>query len=135
MLYNLRREGFKGRQLYHLYCCYLRSVVEYCLAVYQALHNKGQEAALEKLHRHAIRICYCFDVWVEEVMEANCFETLRDRRVRRCDTFIRKAAANPAIGPVGFRQGTAISVNFGGGDKYRRQGRAPSRGIVCCSHS
>ena len=30
MLYNLSDAGFKGRVLYRLYCCYLRSIVEYC---------------------------------------------------------------------------------------------------------
>ena len=90
MLYNLRRAGFKGRQLYRLNCCYLWSIIKYCSAVYHALLNKGQEEALEKLHRHAIRICYGFEVPVSKVMVREDIETLKQRRIRRCDAFIRK---------------------------------------------
>ena len=52
--------------------------------------NKGQEEALEKLHRHAIRICYGFDIPVSEVMVREDIETLKQRRIRRYDAFFRK---------------------------------------------
>ena len=102
MLYNLRRSGFSGRQLYRLYCCYLRSCIEYCSAVYHAMLTKGQEEALERLHRHAVRICYGFEVDVWEIMAEQGIESLKDRRVRRCDAFIRKAVKSPRFGPKWF---------------------------------
>ena len=33
MLYHQRDSGFKGPNLYRLYCCYVRSSIEYCSAV------------------------------------------------------------------------------------------------------
>ena len=30
MLFNLREAGFKGASLFKLYCCYVRSIIEYC---------------------------------------------------------------------------------------------------------
>ena len=102
MLYNLRK-GFKKEQLYWLYCCYLRTVIEYCSAVYHALLNRGQEEILERLHRHALRVCYGFDSDVRENMELNSIETLRSRRIQRCDAFIRKAFNNPRFGPHWFK--------------------------------
>lgn len=97
MLYNLRKVDFKRKQLYRLYCCYLRTFIEYCTAVYHALLNRGQEETPEKLHRHAIRICYRFDGDKKEVMAENNIETLRNKRVRRCNVFIRKAFAIPVF--------------------------------------
>ena len=97
MLYHLRRAGFRNRQLYRLYCCYLRTVIEYCAVVYHSMLTRGQEDDLERLHRQAIRTCYGNDVDVRRVMEREEIETLQDRRLRRCDGFIRKAAANPSF--------------------------------------
>lgn len=103
MLYNLRRDGFKRKQLFKLYYCYLRSIVEYCSAVYHSLLNLAQEEALEKLHRHAIRICYGFDMDVEAIMVDNGIETLKARRIRRCDAFIKKSMANERFGQRWFQ--------------------------------
>ena len=97
MLYHLRRAGFRNRQLYRLYCCYLRTVIEYCAVVYHSMLTRGQEDDLERLHRQAIRTCYGNDVDVGRVMECEEIETLPDRRARRCNGFISKAATNPSF--------------------------------------
>ena len=55
MLYHLRRAGFKDRTLYRLYCCYLRTVIEYCSVVYHSLLTKAHAEDLERIHRQAIR--------------------------------------------------------------------------------
>ena len=95
MLYNLREARIKGAVLFGLYCCYLRSSIEYCSAVYHSLLNAGQAERLESLHVHAIRTCFGHHRDVEEVVAEYGINTLGQRRTRRCDTFIRKAAANP----------------------------------------
>ena len=51
---------------------------------------------------HALRVCFWSDRPVEEWMEQYAISTLKDRRIRRCDSFIRKAAANPRFGPIWF---------------------------------
>ena len=98
MLYHLRDAGFRGRQLFKLYACYVRSILEYCSPVYHSLLNDGQERQLERLHHHAIRICYGHDTPVAAIMESECIESLKSRRIRRMDTFIKKAASNPRFG-------------------------------------
>ena len=95
MLLHLRRAGFKGRQRYRLYCCYLRTVVEYCSVVYHSLLTAGQSEDLERTHRQAVRICYGTAELVQNVMATDGIETLEARRTRRCDGFIRKASLNP----------------------------------------
>ena len=102
MLYHLRDAGIKGAVLFGLYCCYLRSSIEYCSAVYHPLLNVGQAERLESLHQHAIRTCFGRHRDVNEVMAEYDIETLGQRRIRRCDTFIRKAAANPRFIPRWF---------------------------------
>ena len=94
MVYHLCRAGFRRRILYRLYCCYLRTVVEYCSAVYHPLLNKSQSEELEAMHRVAIRICFGFETPVGIIMQEEDIETLEARRIRRCDNFLRKAAAN-----------------------------------------
>ena len=95
MLYHLREAGIKGMRLFKLYCCFVRSVVEYCSPVYHALLSAGEALMLERLQRQVIRICFGFQVDVQEVMEQHCIESLESRRIRRLDKFIMKAFRNP----------------------------------------
>ena len=94
MLYHLRDAGFKGDNLFILYAWYVRSIIEYCSPVYHSLLTAGQEDQLERLQRHAIRVCYGYEVPVEVHMEASEISTLKARRIKRMDKFIRKAASN-----------------------------------------
>ena len=100
MLHHLRDSGFAGKHLYKLYCCYVRSVIEYCSPVYHSLLTQGQELYLERLQRHALRVCFGYHRPVEEWMQHHNIATLKDRRIRRCDKFIRKASTNPRFGPA-----------------------------------
>ena len=102
MLYHLWRAGFRDMVLFRLYCCYVRSVLEYCSPVYHPLLSAGQTVELEKMNRQAIRICFGFDEPVERVMERTGIETLLQRRTRRMDSFIRKSLTNPRFQHVWF---------------------------------
>lgn len=75
MLYHLRDSGFKGKQLFRLYCCYIWSIIEYCSVVYHALLTKNQEVHLERLQRHAVRLCFGHDAPVEDIMAREAIET------------------------------------------------------------
>lgn len=85
--------------LYRMYCCYVRSVLEYCLPTFHSLLNAGQAEALERLHRQSIRICFGFDKPLEEIMHEWGNETLQARKARMMDKFIRKIARSPRFGP------------------------------------
>ena len=71
--------------------------LEYCTPVYHPLLNAKQVEDLERMHRQAIRICFGFEKPEEEVREMKGIENLRQRRVRRMDSFIRKSMANPRL--------------------------------------
>ena len=44
MLYHLRRAGFRGRQLYCLYCCYVGTIMEYfCVVLYRSNRRRKRE--------------------------------------------------------------------------------------------
>ena len=84
MLYHLRDSGFKGRQLYRLYCCYIRVIIEYCSVVYHPMLTAGLEEDLERMHRLAVKICFGFDAPTDEVMRDQGIESLKARRSRGC---------------------------------------------------
>lgn len=102
MLHHLSEAGFKGQHLYKLYCCYIRSIIEYGSPVYHSLLNGAQELRLERLQRHALRVCFGYHRPIKEVMGELGISTLKDRRGRRCDNFIRKAAKNPRFADAWF---------------------------------
>ena len=97
MIYHLREAGMRGMDLFRLYCCYVRAVVEYCAPVFHSLLTSGQEEVLEKMHRLAVRICFGFHTPVDQTMQIYGIETLKSRRVRRYDSLIRKAFHNPTF--------------------------------------
>ena len=94
-LFHLREAGVKGINLYKLYYCYIRSRIEYLSAAYLSMLLKGQSGALERLHRHALRVCFGFIGDIRATMAYLAIDTLQERRERRSDAFITKAARNP----------------------------------------
>ena len=95
MLYKLRDAGLKGRVLYRLYCCYLRTVIEYCSVVYHPMLTLEQENELECMHNVSIKVCFGFDKPSDRLKEEQGIESLAARRRRRFDVFLRRAISNP----------------------------------------
>lgn len=122
MLYHLREAGIRGRNLYRLYCCYIRSILEYCSPVYHSLLSGGQSEILEKMNRLAVRICIGLEEDVEDVMAREGIETLAARRVRRCDSFLRKAFSNPM-----FRERWFVARPESGHDLRQRRATVETR--------
>ena len=90
-----REAGIRDDNLYKLYCCYVRSRMEYMSAVYHSMLHRGHVESLERLHRFALRVCYGFEGDIRRVMSEKGIERLEDRRRRRFDTFITRTANNP----------------------------------------
>ena len=103
MLYRLRNAGFRERPLHRLYCCYLRTAIEYCSVVYHPMLTVEQENELEKLNRLAARISFGSDLPTDDILALNCIESLKERRIRRCDAFLKKTLAPPDLALNGFR--------------------------------
>ena len=102
MLYKLRAAGFRGDSLFKLYCCYLRSIIEYCSVIYHPMLTRGQSWDLERLQRLAVRICYGNDASTSEIMASNAISTLEERRERRCDRFLRNNFNHDRFGSIWF---------------------------------
>ena len=102
MIHNLRDAGFKGRDLFRLYCCYVRSMIEYCLPVLHPMLTGTQKRRLESLNRHAVRACFGYDTPVEGTMAENGIEDLEARQQRRFDAFVRKSAVSERFGPLWY---------------------------------
>ena len=86
MLFHLRGVGIKGWNLFRLYCCYIRSRVEYLSVAYHSMLLKGQAEALEKLHRYAVGVCFGFEVDTGTAMAEQNIETLSERMIRNRET-------------------------------------------------
>ena len=101
MLYKLRKAGFRGGNLYRIFCCFLRSIVEYCSVVYHSLLTRSQAWDLERIQRLAVRICFG-NGDTDAIMAEQGIQTLEERRRRRCDAFLRKAIRHPVFGKKWF---------------------------------
>ena len=102
LLFHLREAGISGVRLFRLYCVYIRSVLEYCSPVYHSMLTRGQAESLERLQRHAGRICFGNGRAVEDFFQENGVETLEERRIARIDKFIKKSVADWRFGPSWF---------------------------------
>ena len=102
LLFHLREAGIKEERLFRLFCVYIRSTFEYCAPVYHSLLNRGQAETLERLQRHAARICFGTATPIRQVMAERGIQSLEERRVARVDRFIGKTVADPRFGPNWF---------------------------------
>ena len=112
MLFKLRSAGIRGVLLYKLYCCYLRSIIEYCSVVYHSMLTGRQAWDLERLQRLAVRVCFGTDDETDVIMAANAIDTLEERRARRCDAFLRKAFFHPRFGTEWFPQRSDVRMTL-----------------------
>ena len=104
LLFHLREAGIKEDLLFRLYCVYIRSILEYCSPVYHSMLNKGQVEALERLQRHAARICYGTETPVRQIMRERGIQTLEERREARVDRFIQRTLGDPRFGPAWYQR-------------------------------
>ena len=102
LLYHLREAGIKEEKLFGMYCVFIRSVLEYCAPVYHSMLNRGQAETLERLQRHAGRICFGTQLPIADVFREMGVATLQDRRIARVDKFIKKSIADLRFGPRWF---------------------------------
>ena len=70
LLYHMREAGIREDRLFMLYCIYIRSIIEYCSPAYHSMLSKGQAETLERLQRHAGRICYSDDPPIRQTFPA-----------------------------------------------------------------
>ena len=102
LLFHLREAGIKDDRPFRLFCVYIRSVMEYCSPVYHSMLNRWQTETLERLQRHAARICFGTEVPVRQIMLEKGIQSLEERREARVDQFITKTVSDPRFGPVWF---------------------------------
>ena len=112
LLYHLREAGIKNGRLFQLYCVYVRSILEYCSPVYHSMLTRGQAESLERLQRHAGRICFGSHVPIEEIFQERGIPSLESRRVARVDKFIGKAVNDARFGPRWFPRRPAAEHNL-----------------------
>lgn len=102
LLHHLREAGIKNDKLCQLYYVYVRSILEYCSPVYHSMVTRGQAETLERLQRHAARVCYGTQRPIEQVMAEVGMETLEARRIARIDRFVAKTVNDPRFGPAWY---------------------------------
>ena len=111
LLFHLREAGIKNDKLFKLYCVYIRSMLEYCSPVYHSILTAGQAETLERLQRHAARVCYGSDQ-IREVMAQRGIENLETRRQARVDRFILKTVSSTRFGPEWYQRRAEVGHNL-----------------------
>ena len=101
LLFHLKEAGIKEDRLFRLYCVYIRSMLEYCSPVYHSLLTAGQAKTLERLQRHAARVCFG-NGQIRDIMLEKGIESLETRRLARVDKFVRKTVSDARFGPVWY---------------------------------
>ena len=94
-LINLKRAGIKGRDLFVLYCIFVRPALECNSVIFHPMLKIHQEDGLERLQKMVVRLCYGRYESYTATREAMNISTLKERRARACEKFAAKALANP----------------------------------------
>ena len=82
-------------KLSNVYCSIVRSVLEYCSAVYSPMLTKCQLNRLKNIQKRCLRSIYGFKHDYEMLLQESGLRTLEERRELATVKFARKAAVNP----------------------------------------
>ena len=104
LLRNLKRARATKEDLVNCYCCFLRSVLDYCTNVYHPMLSQVQTNSLEKLQISALRIIYGYGIEKESLLSLSGLSTLQDRRSRLFETFCMKNYENERFKDAWFEE-------------------------------
>ena len=93
-LIHLRKSGFKGEALFHLYQVLVRPIIEYCAVIYHSLLTKEQSVGLEGMQRKCFVLAFG-NADYNEAIDVGRVISLRERREEAIEKFVRKAIKNP----------------------------------------
>ena len=97
LLRNLKKAKASKEDLVDSYCCYLRSVLDYCTNVYHPMLSKSQTEDLEKLQLSALKIIYGYDIDKDDLLTRSGLVSLEERRDTMFEQFCRKTLENPRL--------------------------------------
>ena len=99
---NLKRSGFSKPDLASFYATFLRSVIEFCVAVYASFLTKHQEEELERLQMHAINVITGGYRSYTAACDKCGLERLSERRKNLTEKFALKAVRSERFGEKWF---------------------------------
>ena len=111
-LIHLKRAGIQGQRLLKLYNVFVRSIIETNSVVYHPMMNKSQTAAIERMQKLAVKLCFGFDRHYEEICVTEGIKTLEERRTEAITKFTRKCIDNPRFANKWFIERQAVGTNI-----------------------
>ena len=118
-LRHLRHNGFSTEDLIKVYKSIVRPVAEYMLEIFHSMMTDAQDEGLERLQTHALKCIYGTGLSGRRMRDLAGLETLRDRRIARCDSFANKCAKSDRFCDWFPINHTRRSARNGGGEKFR----------------
>ena len=94
-LRHLKHNGFTKEDLVKVYVAVIRPVAEYMLEVFHSMLTDAQDESIERLQVHALKCIFGPGISGRRMRERAGLETLRTRRIERCDRFAKKCAEDP----------------------------------------
>ena len=101
-LIHLRRSGFVGRELFKLYCIFVRPILEANSVIFHPMLSAGDRGDLEKLQKRVVKLCFGFERSFADIVRTEDISSLEERRVRASKKFVAKALKNDRFGPRWF---------------------------------
>ena len=116
ILRHLGLASFTKEELARVYKTIVRPVLDYCAVIYHPMLTDEQDQQIERLQAQALKSIYGYKESYARMREMAGVSTHRARRIDLCDTFAKKAAANPRF-LAWFPERTARSGRHG--EQYR----------------
>ena len=104
LLRNLKKARADSKDLVDCYCCFLRSVLDYCTNVYHPMLSQGQTDTLEKLQYSALKIIFGYDTDKENLLKLSGLSTLQERRKKLFEAFCLKNYKNERFKQTWFEE-------------------------------
>ena len=111
-LIHLKRSGITGLSLFRLYSALVRPVLEANSVVFHSMLTKQQSGELERLQKHALKLCFGFDKHYQQILEQHNLTTLEQRRVKAICKFTAAAMKNPRYANKWFKRRNEVDQDI-----------------------
>lgn len=111
-LIHLRRAGIVGLQLFKLYVCFVRPVLESNSVIYHPMLTRYQSQQIEGMQKRVIRLCFGCEVSSGVIRDQFNIETLEKRRENAARRFVEKTMKNPRFAGRWFRRREEVQTEL-----------------------
>ena len=111
-LIHLKRAGLRGKDLYDMYVCFVRPILETNCVIFHPMLTRQQSNEIELMQKRAVKLCYGFHRHYGEILATENIRTLEQRRDLALSRFALKTMNDERFGPMWYKRRNELNTDL-----------------------